>query len=503
MSKQKDSQALKEWRKKVALIREKTHLESYGTPEEKRARIERAKKDYKYFVEYYLPSYATVDTPEFHVKAANRIKRNSEISMWAKWGRGLAKSVVFDVTVPLWLWINDDIKFMLVIGQEQDKAALLLDDIRSQFEGNERLIHDFGEQKSVGQWEKGFFITQNGFIGKSIGMGQEPRGLRVGAYRPDYIVCDDWETKDTLKNPKRQDEYANWLVSSIIPTMDGERERIILAQNQFAPRMIFTKIVEENKGWKVMRQNAFDQRTGEPVWDAKYDKKYYFKKILKMGLLQAKAEYNNDPHVEGKIFLDSHIQWAKLPRLDSFRAIVGQWDVAFAGSKTSDYNAVRVWGLKDGNKYLIDCFVKRSDVRAPLEWIAEYQKNLPKSVSVKFRFEAQFWNKEIYRVIDEVEEQYDITLNLTKSERSRKKKYDRILEMHPHYQNGRVFYNEKLKDHNDTKEGLAQLKGIEPGYRSHDDAPDADKDAFDYLDQFKPRKSRQRPIIHNRKSQQF
>lgn len=59
-----------------------------------------------------------------------------------------------------------------------------------------------------------------------------------------------------------------------------------------------------------------------------------------------------------------------------------------------------------------------------------------------------------------------------------------MLEMHPQYQNSRVFYNQKLKDHNDTKEGLAQLKGLEPGYKSHDDAPDADKQAFDYLDNY-------------------
>ncbi len=61
-----------------------------------------------------------------------------------------------------------------------------------------------------------------------------------------------------------------------------------------------------------------------------------------------------------------------------------------------------------------------------------------------------------------------------------------MLEMHPQYQNGRIYYNEKLKSHNDTQVGLAQLKGIEPNYKGHDDAPDADKEAFDYLDRFRP-----------------
>ena len=80
------------------------------------------------------------------MQAALKIKRNKQISIWLKWGRGLAKSILADVSVPLWLWINREINFMLLIGQEQEKAAILLDDLRLQFEGNQRLIHDFGSQ---------------------------------------------------------------------------------------------------------------------------------------------------------------------------------------------------------------------------------------------------------------------------------------------------------------------------------------------------------------------
>lgn len=502
MARAQDKRSLEEWRKKVKLLREQTHINPHETKQDQEARVERAKKDYEYFVSFYLPTFATTKTPDFHISTARRIKRNHKHYEWLKWGRGLAKSVLADVTVPLWLWINNEISFMLLIGQEKDKAAVLLDDLRLQFEANQRLIHDFGVQKNLGYWETGFFITKSGFIAKSIGMGQEPRGLRVGGTRPDYIVCDDWETKDTLKNHKRQDEFADWLLKGIIPTMDGDRERVLLAQNHFAPRMIFSKIVEENKGWRINQQGAFDPVTLLPVWKEKYPENYYRDRIGVMGSIEANAEYNNDPHIEGKIFTDDMIQWANLPRLNSFEAIIGTWDVAFAGSSTSDYNAVRVWGLHEGKKYLIDCFVRRSKIKAPLEWIAEFQKNLPKTVSVPFQFEAQFWNDEIYRTIGEVEKEYGFMLVLSKSERPRMKKYDRILEMHPQYQNGRIYYNAKLKDHNDTKQGLIQLKGIEPGYKGHDDAPDADKEAFDYLDNFDSH-TNHRYVISKRESRHY
>ncbi len=502
MAKQIDIQAKKDWLIKVKQLRENTAVNYNETPKDKAERIAKAKSDYAFFVKEYLPTFATTETPDFHIKSAKKIKQNKRIAAWLKWGRGLAKSVVADVSVPLWLWINDDIKFLLLIGQNADKGEILLDDLRLQFEGNSKLIHDFGEQKNQGHWEQGFFVTKNGFIAKSLGMGEEPRGLRVGGIRPDYIVCDDWETKETLKNPQRQDEYAKWLLSGILPTIDGERMRVVLAQNQFAPRMIFTKIIEENKGWIVLEQKAFDPETLLPIWSAKYPPDYYTNLIEVMGILEALAEYNNDPHVEGKVFTDDMIQWCTLPRLDSFDAIVGTWDVAYAGTSTSDYNAVRVWGAKDGKKYLLDNFVKRSKIKDALIWIAEYQIALPKSVSVPFRFEAQFWNDEIYRIISEVEAYYKIVLNLVKSERSRMRKYDRMLEMHPQYQNGRVYYSDKLKNNNDTKEGLAQLKGLEPGYKTHDDAPDADKEAFDYLDRYV--RYRAKPFkIHTRESRKY
>lgn len=501
MAKLRDKQAKKEWDLKIKYIRENTGINPFETKEDQQKRIARAKKDYRFFVSYYLPHYATAETPDKHVKFANRMRKNKVISRWNKWGRALAKSVVGIVTTPLWLWINDDIFFAAIIGQNETKAQILLDDLMAEFEGNQRLIHDFGVQHNPGHWESGFFITKNGFIAKALGMGQDPRGLRVGPKRPDYIECDDWETRETQKNPLRQDEYAKWLLTAVIPIMDGMRERVVLSQNHFAPRMIFSKIVEENEGWEVDQWDAFDPVTLKPVW-SKYPENFFKEKMKKIGILNLKAEYNNEPYVKGKYFTDKMIQWTKLPRLNSFTVIVGTWDVAFAGSATSDYNAVRVWGLHDGRKILVDCFVARSKIRQPLEWMAAYQMSLPKTVSVQFRYEKQFHNDEIEKTIREVEREYGIVLNLVQMERDKRKKFDRIMEMNPQYQNGRIYYNAALKDHNHTKEGLNQLKQIEPGYKGNDDAPDADKYAFDYLDQW----DRQRTHTHTfkrRESRKF
>ena len=59
-----------------------------------------------------------------------------------------------------------------------------------------------------------------------------------------------------------------------------------------------------------------------------------------------------------------------------------------------------------------------------------------------------------------------------------------MLSMFPYYENDRIRYNEKERRNPDFIEGIRQLLGIEPGYRTHDDAPDADERAIADLAEF-------------------
>ena len=475
--KQKDKIALQRYQEKLKLIRSSGGaINPDETKEDKQARIERAKKDVRFLVKHYFPHYATSESADFQIKSAKDTLKNPTEKKFDEWGRGLAKSVWDDIIKPFYLWINDQAHYMVLVTTNKDRASELLEDLKAEFEANERIINDFGEQKNLGQWEKGFFITKDGFIAKALGAGQSVRGLRVKSQRPDYIVVDDLETKETVANPKRQKKLAKWIESDLIPTMDGDIRRFQYANNRFAPEMIQTILQERHPKWKVHHVKAYNASTYEPAWPQKYGATYYKDLEDEIGTLAALAEYNHEPHVEGEIFTDEQIQWTKIPRIDHFEMIVAHWDPAFAGSTNSDLNAVKVWGLKGRNFYQIDCFVKSSKLKAPVIWMCEYQLSLPKDVIVHFRFEAQFWNDEIVRTIEECEDLYGITLNIIKVDTEKKiKKYDRILRLQPYYQNSRVYYNEKLKSHNDTIIGIAQLKGIEPGYNTHDDSPDADE----------------------------
>lgn len=471
--KRQDKKRIERYHKKLELISSQVHINPYETKEAQKLAVEKAKKDYAFMVERYFPHYASAATPDFHIYFANKVKREPTYKGFAQWGRGLAKSVVNNVLLPFWLWMNEGSYYFVLIGNNSSRAEQLLDDLRAEFEVNPQIRNDFGDQFNPGNWSSDFFITKDGFIGQALGMGQSARGLRVKNARPKHIVADDIETKAVNKNPKRQKETAKWIEREILPTMDGSTRRFIQANNRYAPQMIQTILQDRHPDWHVHQVNAYDPVSYKPAWTEKYSQDY-FKSIEKeYGKLAAESEYNNNPHTEGSIFLQKQIQYGKPPRRNQYKIIYGWWDVAYGGTSTSDYNAVIIQGLYKMDFWVLDVFCKQSKMKEAILYMALYQKQLPETVIVHWIYEAQFWNEAVKTAIQEVEALTGVRLNIIKRQVPKTNKYDRILQLQPYYQNGRVFYDERLKHKNDAQVGIAQLLGIEPGYKTHDDYPDA------------------------------
>lgn len=53
--------------------------------------------------------------------------------------------------------------------------------------------------------------------------------------------------------------------------------------------------------------------------------------------------------------------------------------------------------------------------------------------------------------------------------------------MIPDFQRREFFVSEKMQHDTDVQTIIKQTKGIEPGYKSHDDGPDAMQQAFEIL----------------------
>lgn len=480
---QVDKEAQARYLDRLRLIREGAAANPFESTAEQQARIERARRDVRFFVEYYLSHYATSQSADFQIKLANRVAKSQTCRELIRWGRGLAKSVWADTIIPLWLWVRGEDIYMVIVGNNYAKAVELLSDVQAEFEANPRLIHDFGEQQLRGSWESGNFSTRDRkFRGVALGMRESPRGLRKQARRPNYIVCDDLEDRETVNNERRQDAIVTWIESDLIPTMDGNIRRYLHPNNDFAPRTIQNELERRHPTWHVDTVKAYDKATYAPAWPQKYSPTYYRELEDDLGVLAVRAEYLHEPIIQGKIFKPDMIQWADPPKLNTHKIIVGHWDVAYSGN--NDYNAIKVWGLNGINFWHIKAFCRQCKMEDAVRWMYDYEDTLPGTVVVHWRVEAQFWGDPVMQAIETVRAERGRWLNILVVDRSKSGKFDRILTMCPYYQNGRIYYSSKEYADNDMQAGLKQLYGIEPKYTGHDDGPDADQQAIEYLAHF-------------------
>ena len=178
------------WREECSRIQALTPVTmsvAKETPAEKERRIRRLQSNYAAFCEYYFPHYLTlrdkvtgeairvIHNAPFHNAAAIKVKNTPNLKAVFKWPRGHAKSTHFDIFLPLWLMFQPKrlISFMVVVGKSEDSANRLLADIQAELENNQRLISDFGEQKSVGEWTGGEFKTASGNKFLAVGRGED------------------------------------------------------------------------------------------------------------------------------------------------------------------------------------------------------------------------------------------------------------------------------------------------------------------------------------------
>ncbi|MEG2761299.1 MAG: hypothetical protein RR921_08240, partial [Mucinivorans sp.] len=403
-----DKAAKERYLAKLRLIQEGAAANPFETTQQKQAIIERARKDPKFFVEYFLSHYATAKCAGFQIRFAKLVLHYPRLRALVRWPRGHAKSIWCNVIIPLWLWINGQDMFQIIVGNTYDKAQELLSDVQAEFEANPRLIHYFGDQKLAGSWEAGNFSTKDGrFHGMAIGMRQTVRGLRKRALRPTYISCDDLEDQQTVKNPKRQDAVVRWIENDLLKTMDGPVGRYLHPNNDPFVRSIQNVLEKRHPNWHLDKIVAYDANY-TPAWPEKYTPQYFINEELD-GILSARAEYCHEPLVEGSVFTQEMIQWGEPPRIDQFKVIVGHWDVAYSGK--NDYNAIKVWGLHEHNFWHLKAFVRQCKMEDAIRWMYDYEDGLPAGTIIVWRVESQFWNDPVQQAIETVRRERNRWLN--------------------------------------------------------------------------------------------
>lgn len=491
--------SLEDWKRHCEQIQSSSSIPVAEPKAKQEKRKADTLKDYNRFVKTYFPIYAEAECADFHIHAANNtLKKPNRISVW-EWPREHAKSVHATIIFPMWMICHNELDGMILMGKNEADATNLLGDIQAQLQYNQLFIHDWGEQYSFGDWAEGDFTTRSGIRFLAIGRDKSPRGARKGAKRPNYAVIDDVDDEEIVNNQKRVKQVVKRIMGGLFFALSTKKWRLVVAGNRIHQQSILAHMVGDIKPNAPKRKNiyhskvfAIDPKTGKPAWHQRYTLTDLQNKIDAAGPTIARTELFHENHVEGEIFKDKYLKQKKMPKVNwrNYQAIIGYIDPSFENNTTSDFKAARVWAKWNHERHCLKSFVRRCEMMEVFNFCSRFEDTLPPGVSVIWYIEKQFFNKQIRDALKMHNAKRRALklpeLRITMDGRDKPNKYTRIVRMEPEYYEGNVYYNIDEMHDADMIEGNNQLKGIEPGYKSPDDSPDADEGAWFYLDQLDP-----------------
>lgn len=458
---------------KDSLIKETT------TEQEARVKMLLKPENYTKFFDYYFGvgvSLSLADAPcsDFHQSSYVKVFNDPFIVQLRKWYRGSAKSIHTNVGNVCHLKENNELFFGLLVGRNQDFANLLLSDLQTHLQFNERYIKDFGYQVNYGNWADGEFQTNDGRIFKALGLNQPFRGLRLGANRIDFTSLDDCEDRKQAKNQILTQENVEKITGDLVKAFHFKRGRLIVPNNYIVKNGLLDGIKDAFKKSKHFDEqviNLSDEK-GNPTWHQRLNKTDVKNINAKTDYYTSQREDYNNPIEKGKLFKAEWLKYEDIPNEMIFDGAIAHWDLSY--TRNGDFKACAILGLKNGKIYLLDVFCRQCDLPEAMEWhfakLREYNK---KGLSILSFYDASVAQAAVFLpswlAAAEREKYASVPLpNHTSTD-----KHLRIeATLTDVFFNKLIVVDKKLKDTNDWDKASEQILSFEKGTKAHDDFPD-------------------------------
>lgn len=158
--------------------------------------------------------------------------------------RGFAKTTFLKILV-CWLICYEKITFLLIVCATEPLAYSFLSDISSML-GSDNL------QSIYGIWEpavdnagakKGSYRRRL-IILKAIGAGTSIRGVNEENRRPDFLLCDDMQTKENDDSDTEREALFNWFVGTLLKVVDKFFSIVFYVGNMYSDRCILYRLKE-------------------------------------------------------------------------------------------------------------------------------------------------------------------------------------------------------------------------------------------------------------------
>ena len=472
------------------------------------------------------------DAPPFHKELARILNivssrdRNKRVA-WAA-SRGHAKSAYLSNMFPVHQICYSLRKLIIVISETGDGSKKFIRWVSNQLKYNQKLRADFGEllfeQKSRNEKaSEEMFITTNGIMMASSSLGKQIRGYRNGAYRPDLIILDDLESRDSNNTPELRQKAKDWLNQDLMPAGDPDNTAVIFmgtivhhdsllnyvlndeTKNDFDKNRFSALLSPPERGdlwdafeniyktYKPSEAEVEDYRNGlitggtlnqiaalrffeankaemtkgvQVLWESRFPIQKLMLEKIAIGSKAFNTEFLNNPlDQESQVFKPEQFTYYPPDTQFTHREYIISIGIDFAmGKDNGDYSSIAVVARHKVTKkvYIVDSWTERVHPTPFIKKIVNVvMKYKPDVIAVEAQMAQEFFADTLKL---ELENNGYPTRQRLKYVKQRQRKQLRIEAMQPEIDSGDIVFNHRH---------VMLLGQLERYPNDHDDAPDA------------------------------
>lgn len=160
--------------------------------------------------------------------------------------------------------------FILYVSESGPHAKTQLGNVKRELEINPLILEVFGtfqpERQSSLKWTEEEIHTLNGVFVAARGQGAQVRGLNINGIRPNQVIIDDVEDKESVSTDEQRAKLREWAYGDlfpILPAMDPTAALVMLGTLLHAESLLMT--VANDPKFTAIRFGAQDP-DGDYIW---------------------------------------------------------------------------------------------------------------------------------------------------------------------------------------------------------------------------------------------
>ena len=441
-------------------------------------RVERGRGDWAWFCRYYLSHYFSSEPAEFHQELIQLAWSVDHFAGAAP--REHAKSTVVGFARVIHAICYRLAHFVVIFREADNVAEIAVDDIRVEFEENERIREDFGDLIGGRKWAAGEFVTATDIKVMGRGRFSSARGLKHKQHRPDLVIVDDIEDDQLVESKEQRDKLDRWF-RRVVSNIVGPGGKLfiigtILHHDSLLSRLLKQTDVFTTRVWRAVLDN------GKPLWPARWPLTRLEAKKKEIGARNFATEFMNDAaNEEEQIFSPNLWKYFRDEDVAGTMDEAAAIDPAIGQKAKNDDTAVAVVAERAGNYYVLSCRLGKFKIQQQIELVFSTYRKFPRLL--KFGFETVAYQSALKQLVDDRAKQENLQLPAVAVDDISTDKLKRLSTLAPLAEQGRIWWPSASSSywHPEIERCKEEFESLGCSTNSHDDGPDAVERAIKLL----------------------